>query len=74
MKYVAPIVIVLIFLAIVVLQGLGFLSVVDQIFNVTWLRVVVIGGFAAIIIAIVVILVQRIKEIKEDDEDDLSKY
>ena len=74
MKYVAPLIVVLLVLAVVLLYAFGFFSAANYYPLPTWIKALIVLGFGGLIAAIVAVYVQRVKELKEEDLDDLGKY
>jgi hypothetical protein len=74
MKYIAPLVVVVLVSTVVLLYAFGFFSVADYYPSAAWIKVLIVLGVGGFLAAIIAVYIQRVKEIKEEDKDDLSKY
>jgi len=74
MKYITPILIVILMAGIFALYGLGILSTLDSMSAHPIIRIIITIIFVGLIASLGYTLMQRIKEIRKEDDDDLSKY
>ena len=73
-KYLATIVIVVLLSLWLVFQGTVYLHVIDRFALPEFLKLVIKGIMATLVIVLLIILIQRLREVKEDNEDDISQY
>jgi len=74
MKYITPIIIVIVMAVLSVLYGLGILFSLDSMGAPPIIKIIITIIFVGLIAALGYTLIQRIKEIGKEDDDDLSKY
>ena len=73
-KYVAPIIVILLVTAGVILIALFYVGIIDILKISIVFKIIIIVIMVAIIGALITVLYQRMREIKTEDEDDFSKY
>ncbi|AHC16247.1 hypothetical protein [Salinispira pacifica] len=73
-RYLAVIVIMMIFIPLILGMGFFYYWVFTQVMLHWILRLLIALGTLAMAGAFLAVSIQRFKEIKEEDSDDLSKY
>ncbi|WP_041720270.1 hypothetical protein [Alkaliphilus metalliredigens] len=74
MKYIAPILIIILIAGLIGLYGFGVLFVLDSMNAPLLITIIISIVFVGLIASLGYTLIQRIKEIRKEDDDDLSKY
>ena len=74
MRYFVPVIITIIFSAILVGYGFFLIKTADNLPMPDWLLYTALSIIGAILLIMPVILIQRIKELVNEEKDDISKY